>query len=181
MASMLAHTCRGRSAVLLLALAAGCGKPVDPAPPEISTPPEAEGQVRVAFTALQAAFKAADPDKLWDLLSSKSHTDAEQTVKGLRESYEKADADGKAKLAKDLGLPGEKVARLTGPGFLATKRFRDKYDEIADGKVTKVTVQGDSATVYFDEPDGDHEKCIFLREDGRWKAWLTMPKPKPQP
>ncbi len=137
--------------------------------------------MRAAFAALQAAFKTWEPDKLWDRLSSKSHADAEQTARGLREDYEKAGAEGKAKLVKDLGLPGEKVAALTGRAFLETRRFRDKYDEVAAGKVTKVTVQADSAAVYHDEPDGDREKTLFLREDGRWKAWLTMPKGPKEP
>ncbi len=182
---MFPRTCRGKTAILLLAFAAGCGKPVEPmpstpsAPTARGSPAETEGQVRAVFEAIQAAIKAKDADKVWDLLSSKSRDDAEQAAKSVREAYEKADPEGKAKMAKDLGLPGEKMAKLTGKGFLETKRPHHKLDELSEGKVTKVTVGEDGATVYFDEIDGDHEKCRFLREDGRWKAWVTIPKPAP--
>jgi hypothetical protein len=132
--------------------------------------------VRERFAEVQAAIKAKDADKLWGLLSGKSRADAEKEAKAVRAAYEKADAEGKAKQEKELGLPGAELATLTGVGFLKTKTFRDKRDEVADGIVTRVTAQGDSATVYFDEPDGDHEKLVFLREDGQWKAWMTIPK-----
>jgi hypothetical protein len=140
--------------------------------------PDAEGEVRAAFTDLQAVIRSKDADKLWALLSARSRADAEKAAKEARTAYEKADAAEKAKLAEALGLSGEKVAKLTGSGFLETKRVRKKCEELAESKVTKVTAGADSATVYFDEPDGDHEKIFFVREDGRWKAWLAMPKSK---
>jgi hypothetical protein len=37
-----------------------------------------------------------------------------------------------------------------------------------------VDIQGDNATVYYLEWDGDKEKAIFVRQQGEWKAWLTM-------
>jgi hypothetical protein len=175
-------TCRSAHvlgcAVLLLAVAAGCDKPPASGSAPASTSPNAEGEVRAAFAELQAVIRTRDADKLWSLLSARSRTEAEQSAKETHAAYEKADAAEKAKQVETLGLSGEKMARLTGPGFLETNRVRKKCDELADGKVTKVTAGADSATVYFDEPDGDHEKIVFVREDGRWKAWLAMPKTK---
>jgi hypothetical protein len=68
------------------------------------------------------------------------------------------------------------LAKLDGKGFLKTKRFQKKYHEIPEGKIDKVDIQGESATIYFLDDEGDKEKAIFLRQDGQWKAWLTMPK-----
>jgi hypothetical protein len=134
-----------------------------------------EAQVRDAFAHFQAAVARADSEELWGLLAEKSRADAERVARDVRAADEQASRDGKAKLAELLGLPGKEVAKLTGQGFLKTRRFRDKYDEAASGKVTKVVVQGESATVHWDDPDGEREKTIFVREGDRWKAWLSMP------
>ena len=45
-----------------------------------------------------------------------------------------------------------------------------------DSKIDSIVIQGDSATVYYLEPGGDKEKAILVRQDGRWKVWLTMPR-----
>jgi hypothetical protein len=81
-------------------------------------------------------------------------------------------------MEKELGLPGAKLSKLTGTGFLESKVFLDKSGEIEDGVVTRVTAEKDRATVYFDEPDGDKEKLPFMLEDGQWKAWMKIPKVK---
>jgi hypothetical protein len=65
---------------------------------------------------------------------------------------------------------------LTGIGFLKTKRFEQKYDELPDSIIDKVVVQGNSATIHYHEADGDREKAILVRQNGEWKAWLTMPR-----
>jgi hypothetical protein len=137
-----------------------------------------EAQVRDAFAHFQAAVARGDGEELWGLLAEKSRAAAERVVRDVRAAYEQAGRDGKAKLAELLGLPGKEVAKLTGQAFLKSRRFRDKYDEAAAGKVTKVVVQGDSATVHWDDPDGEREKTIFVREGDRWKAWLSMPAVK---
>jgi hypothetical protein len=134
--------------------------------------------VRAAFADLQAAIPGGDADKLWGLLSQKSRADAERVARDMRTAYEQAGRDAKAKQAERLGLTGEELAKLTGRDFLKTRRFRDKYEEAAAGKVTRVAVQRDSATVYWDDADGEREKTIFVREGDRWKAWLSMPTVK---
>jgi hypothetical protein len=162
---------------MFVVAAPGCSRETgDRSPTTGALPADAEASVRKRFAELQAAVKAQDADKLWGMLASKSRASAEQLARGIRTAYEKAGPGERAEQEKALGLAGEELAKLTGVGFLKTRRFRRKYDEVADGTVTRVTVQGDSATVYFSEPDGDREKLVFLREDGRWQAWIVMPR-----
>lgn len=135
-----------------------------------------ESAVREKFADIQVAIKNHDADKLWGMLCDKSRTDAERIVKEALATYAKASPKEKADLEYALGLTPDEVTKLTAIGLLKTKRFRKKYDEMPASKIEKVLVQGDSATVYFLEPDGDKEKLIFLRQDQVWKAWLAMPK-----
>jgi hypothetical protein len=132
--------------------------------------------VREQFAELQSALKNRDTDKLWTLLDSKSQADAERAAKDIQTAHDKATAEEKAKQENMLGLTATELAGLTGKGFLKTKRFQKKYDELPDSKIERVVVQGDSATVYYLEPDGDKEKAILVRQDGRWKVWLTIPR-----
>jgi hypothetical protein len=161
---------------LLLAVVVGCNKTADHSPAGGASPEEA--QVREKYKDLQAALKAQDADKLWDLLSKKSQAEAEQSAKDVRAAYEQAGPEEKARQEKSLGLGGAELGKLAGPGFLKTKRFVRKYDEVPESPAERVTVERDNATVYFTEPDGDKEKIIFVREDGQWKAWLKMPRPR---
>jgi hypothetical protein len=159
----------GGTGILCVALVLGCSKAPD------SSPAEEEGAVRAQFAALQAALKGGDPDKLWMLLDSKSQADAERAAKTIQTTYGKASAEEKAEQEKALGLTGPELAGLTGKGFLKTKRFQRKYHDLPDSTIEKVLIQGESATVHYLESDGDKEKAIFVRQDGKWKAWLTMP------
>ena len=126
--------------------------------------------VRSAFADFQAALKAGDPEKLWPLLDSASQADAEADAKALRDSYAKAGAKDKAKLEKAHGFTADEIASLTGKAYLKSKRFLGKYDELPDGKVEKVAVDGDKATVGYVEADGDHQKIELVRQDGKWKV-----------
>jgi hypothetical protein len=151
--------------------AAGCS-------PKPAGPPAAdeEGAVRARFAELQSAIKDRDADKLWLLLDTRSQGDAERSAKAIQAAYAKAAPEEKAKQEEALGLPGTELARLTGKGFLKSKRFQDRYREVPESKIEKVEVQGDSATVHYLEPDGETEKAILVRQDGSWKVWLTMPR-----
>ncbi len=153
-----------------VAFALGCAKTTDV--------PAAGGdeRVRESFVALQAALKARDADKLWPLLDDESRADAERAAKAVQETYAKADAAEKAEQEKALGLAGPELAGLTGKGFLKTKRFHGKYEELSQSTIDKITVQGDQATVAYTEPDGDKEKLTFVRQGGQWRASLAMPK-----
>jgi hypothetical protein len=156
--------------MFILGLAVGCSS-------DRQTPQgKGEDQVREAFTAFQAALKARDADKLWTLLDTESQADAERTAQAIKAAFEKAGAEEKSQQEKALGLSGADLSSLTGRGFLKTNRFHGKYDEVPESKVDKVTVQGDSATVTYIEPDGDKEKLTLVRREGRWKITLPMPK-----
>jgi hypothetical protein len=135
-----------------------------------------EADVRRRFAELQAALKARDADKIWPQLAEKSRADAEREARKTREAYAAAGQEERAKRETALGLTGAEISRLTGKDVLRTKPFRRKFDEVPDGKVEKVTLEKDSATVQFLEPDGDHEKVILLREGDGWKAWLIIPR-----
>ncbi|HLJ95637.1 MAG TPA: hypothetical protein VKU02_20845 [Gemmataceae bacterium] len=155
---------------LVICGALGCAKPTN------VSPDGSEAPVRETFTAVQTALKARDADQLWKLLDHESQADAERAAKAVQGNYAKADAQEKSAQAKALGLPAEQLAGLDGMGFLKTKRFHGKYDELSESKIDKVTVQGDKATVAYTEPDGDKEKINLVRQDGQWKISLPMPQ-----
>ena len=161
------------TALLLLIFALGCSKSDRSAGQPAGNE---EGAVRQAVTEFQAAFKHHDVDKLWSLLDSESQADAERAAKAIQGAYSKATPEQKVEREKALGLSGAELGALTGSSFLKTKRFYGKYDELADSKIDKVTVQGDEATVAYTEPDGDKEKLALVREAGQWKLTLPMPK-----
>ena len=135
-----------------------------------------EQAVKESFEAFQAAIKAKDAEKLWGLLDSDSRDDAERAAKAIKAAYAKASAEQKAEMAKKLGLSGDELAKLTGSGFLKTKRFHGKYHEVPDSKIEKITVQGNAAKVYYVEEDGDKETMKLVRQDGRWKLTVPMPQ-----
>lgn len=156
--------------MVYIACALGCSKTTHSAPSTV------EGPVRESFVALQAALKARDGDKIWALLDGESRTEAERAAKAVQAAYAKADPTEKSAQEKALGLPGAELAGLTGAGFLKSKRFHGKYEELPESKIDKVTVQGDRATVAYTEADGDKEKLNLVRQDRRWLISLPMPK-----
>jgi hypothetical protein len=134
-----------------------------------------EDDVRKAFADLQKALKAQDPEAIWPLLDAASQKAAEAKAELTRTAYAKAGAKDKATLQKALGLSADELDKLTGKLYLKSKKFTAKYDEIPGGKVTRATVDGDRATVFYTEPDGDKEKTELVRQDGKWKVVLTIP------
>jgi hypothetical protein len=128
------------------------------------------------FKAFQAALKAKDAAKIYALLDNASQKAANTRALFIKAAYNKASAAQKAKWEKSLGLPGTELAKLTGQGFLKTKRFQAKYDEVPGSKIQKITVQEDRATVFYIEPDEDKEKLQLNREKGKWKISAPMPQ-----
>src|SRR5262249_28153214 len=106
-------------------------------------------EVEGVFKAFQAALKARDAAKVYSLLDSTSRAAADRSASLIKSAYARATSDQKDKMAKALGLPGAELAKLTGEGFLKTKRFQAKYDEVPGSKIEKVTVQGNRATVFY--------------------------------
>ena len=161
------------------ALLSACGCSTQPPPdrsPTSTAAADEETAVRAQFVALQAAIEKMDSDKLWALMDGKSQTEANRAVKDIQAVHAKANAEEKMKLEAALGLSAADIAKLTGSGYLKTKRFHKKYHELPESKIEKVVIQGENATVHYVEPDDDHERLIFIRRDGQWKAWLGIPK-----
>jgi hypothetical protein len=168
----------GAAGLLLAALASGCSAP---APPTGGSPAAAgdEQQLRVRFDNIRAALRAADADRLWSLLDGQSQAEAERVAAALRSAYDRADLAGRAKYETDWGLAAAELAGLTGKGLLRSKRFRDRHHEAAAGTFDGVAVQGDSATVYYRDAEGDREKLLLVRRGGEWRLWLRMPRVSP--
>jgi hypothetical protein len=150
----------------LLVAAAGCS----------ASKGDEEERVREAFSAFQSAVNDRDGDKLWALLDKDSQGQAERAARTLRENHGRADAAGKEKQAKILDVPSDQMASLTGAGFLKTQVFYQKYHEVPGSTITRVAIEGDRATVYYREADGDNEQFSLTRgPDGRWRASVAMP------
>ncbi len=129
------------------------------------------------FDDLQAAVKAKDGDKLWDLLSEKSKNDSEKISKEVREAYAKANAEEKRKQEASLGLSAKELSKLSGKEFAKSASVWRKFRDLPGSKIQRVVIAGDNATVNYLETDGDREKMIFLRQGNEWKAWLILPRP----
>lgn len=154
----------------LLLLVGGCARS--------ETPPAGDDEglrVRARFETFQKTLQSGDVETLWAMLSKQSQNEADRAARTLRADYEKADVPAQAAQEKELGLAGADLASLTGRGFLKTRRFQAKYEEARQGKFDGVSAQGDTATVYFFDDEGDREKLLLVREDGQWKFWLKMP------
>jgi hypothetical protein len=165
--------------LLALALVAGCARQeAQETKQEKASSEDTAARVKARFGELQAAAKAGDEERLWALLADKSRTDAERIAKEVRSAYAAAGAEGKKRQEESLGLSGKELAELTGKGYLRTKRFRRKANEIAGGEYKKVNVEKESARVsFFDPEDNETEHVQFVREAGEWKAWLSIPRP----
>jgi hypothetical protein len=159
------------AAATILSCLAGCSRPTDNAAP----PAKGDEEVRATFVAFQQTLKAKDADKLWSLLAADSQADAERKAKSVRDAYAKANPKERAEQEKTLGLASAELESLKGVGFLKSKRFLGKYDEIPGSKVDKIDVKGDKAVVNYIEDDGDKEKLELIREQGKWKVVVPMP------
>jgi hypothetical protein len=168
---------RFRAGLLVVTAAvAGCSGSPGAAPSAAAS--VEEDQVKQTFAAFQKAMRAKDADKVWELLDDESRAEATRVAKAISDGFTKATAEEKDKQAAALGLPAADLSALTGTGFLKTKRFLGKYDEVSESKLEKVVVVGDKATVNYTEPDGDKEKFAAVREGGQWKLTVPIPSAK---
>lgn len=149
--------------------AAGCGKAPEAAPAD------EEPAVRARFEELQKALKEHDPEQLNLLLSIESQANAQGVAHALRSSFARADEKALERYRKELDISREDMARLNGPMFFKTRPFLEKYKEARDGKYERASIQGDNATLYYRDEEGEREKLLLVRENGEWKFWLTMP------
>ena len=134
-----------------------------------------EERVKDAFKAFQDAIEASDAAKIWKLLDADSQASTERAARTVQTIYKNADAEGKAKLEKKLGMPGAELVNLTSEGFLKSKLFHAKYHDLPGAKIDKVAVDGNSTIVNYTEMDGDKEKLQLLLQNGDWKVTAPMP------
>jgi hypothetical protein len=133
--------------------------------------------LRKKFGEVEAAIKAKDADKLWDVLSAKSQKDAEKIANEVREAYAKASVEEKRKQEEAMGLAAKDIPQLTAKGWIKGQSVWRKFHDLPGGKILRVDVAGDNATVQYLETDGDREKMLFVKQGGEWKAWLILPRP----
>ena len=102
-----------------------------------------EDEVKAAFAALQAAVKAQDAGKTWELLDNATKADAERNAKIVMAGYKKANDKEKADQQEKLGLAADELAKVDGKMLLKTKPFfLSKYGELPGSKITGVTITG---------------------------------------
>jgi hypothetical protein len=129
--------------VLLLLVVCNVGCP-SPTGSPTGRGDEDEKALGETFAALQRAVEKQDADQVLALFDQESRDKLERAAK--------ADSKSARDFLKDDLLP------------------RHPYDEYPDGKLTRVAVQGDTATAEVTEPDGDKYRLTFVREGGRWKV-----------
>jgi type II secretory pathway pseudopilin PulG len=137
---------------------------------------EKEQAVRAAFAALQAAVKAENQEKLWDLLDNRTHAELERRAQKIREAYDKADDAEKSRMAATHVLPGAELAKLTGSGFLKSKQFLKRYDELPECKILRVIVSGEKVELHYGDESGDDEILNYVWEEKAWKAQPAIPE-----
>jgi hypothetical protein len=152
----------------VLLLIAGCGAP----PSQKGTAAVEDGELKEAFTAYQKALRDKNADRLWDMLSTQARADADRVTQQLRGTFVRANAEVKAKLAKDLGLTMSEMTNLTAKDYLRTPRFvgAKPQDEIPKSKFEGAAIEGEKATVKYVEPDDHKKELRFVREGKRWKV-----------
>jgi hypothetical protein len=163
--------------ILFGAYSIGCTSktPEPPKKPGVDAK-QADAEVAHAFRALQAAIKAKDAETIWDLLAKESQGDAEREAKVVKEAFGKANDKDKAEYEKKLELTARELADITGKLYVKSRRFYGKYHEIPDSKVEKIAVTGESGTVKYIEEDGDKITQEVVREQGKWKFVMAIPK-----
>jgi hypothetical protein len=162
---------------------AGCFQvarvPPPPKKPTVATTPKGgfdEAEIGKLFANFQDGLKNADSDKLWGLLDAKSQKEADGKAMETSEDFNNSDEKKKAEMEKNLGLTAAELQKLDGKGYLKSKRFLGEYHEVPGSKLEKVEVSGDQAEVTYLEEDGDRPKMNALRDKGRWKLIVKMPR-----
>jgi hypothetical protein len=170
--SRICGTCVGAG---LLLFAVGCGGG--------GATPEA------AFKEFQAAVKAKDGDKAWNLLSKDAQSQMEvgvKTIKALLEpmfkQLEKATPAELKAAEEKMGMTLAEFKALDAKGFFtlglkkADKAPQGKgLDEIASATLENVKVEGDKATGTV-KTANKSVPIQFVKEGGSWKIMLPAPK-----
>src|SRR4051812_32906107 len=97
-----------------------------------------EAAIRQAFGDFQAAIKARDGDKLWQLLADESRQDAERRAKELQAAFANGDAAKKVEMETNLKLTAGELEKIDARAYLKSNRFYGKYHEVPDSTLEKV-------------------------------------------
>jgi hypothetical protein len=135
-----------------------------------------DAEIRQAFSALQAAIKVKDADKIWELLARESQADADREAKAALETYGKLPEKERGDYEKKMKLASKDLLQLSGKLYLQSKPFHGKHHEIPDSKVEAIQVTGDIGSLKFVEEDGDKITVDMVKEKGAWKFSLPIPK-----
>jgi hypothetical protein len=108
-----------------------------------------EQAVRATFASFQQALKKHDGPGILALFDSRSRARVESAARDARMSLEEF---------------------VKSEEFNSRRYDRERYEEIPGARLTRVTLQGDTATGDCILQDGDKERVSFLREGGQWKV-----------
>lgn len=160
------------------AILVGCNPPAPKDKPADGAK-KSEEEIKTAFTALQAAIKAKDVDKIWSLLAKDTQGDTEREGKAVQEAFGKLADKDKPEYEKKVGLSAKEMTEMTGKLYVKSNTFfTGETGEMPGSKFDKVVVTGEFAKMHYIEDDGKGEREIrsVLREDGQWKFVLPVPK-----
>jgi hypothetical protein len=144
-----------------------------------SSPPPSQPlneEIEQAWNRLKVAIKTKSGDQVWDLVDKDTQADADRQAKATKEAFAKLADKDKGGYEKKLALSAKELADMTGKLYLQSGPFHAKHHEIADSKIEKTTVTGETATLIFVEPDNDKVTVRLTREGGKWKFQLDVPK-----
>jgi hypothetical protein len=147
------------------------------------------GTPEAAFKEFQAAVKAKDGEKAWNLLSKESQGQMDTGAKLVTAqlgALDKLGPDVKKQMeeamAKGFGMTADELKTLDGKKmFSMIIKNADKFggkggdaiDEFTSATLENVKVEGDKASGTF-KTAKKSEPIQFVKEGGSWK--VTMPK-----
>jgi len=142
-----------------------------------------EAEVTESFVRLQAAIdelRKGETENLWDLLAERSVDEATKKAKAFRADFAKRDKEEQEEIAQELGATADEIRDKLSPyGYFRIQRNKiyERYLMVVAAEVDHVKLAGDEATVYYvaDETNRDKKPIDFVREDGRWRAILSIP------
>jgi hypothetical protein len=154
----------------LLLFAVGCGGS--------GSTPEA------AFKEFQAAIKAKDADKAWNLMSKSAQSKMDDAAKAMTEKFKVLDTlppevrkKAEQEAAKQSGLSLDELKSASGKtlfkAFMKSPASDEGMKEITSGTLENVKVDGDKATGTV-KTAKKSDPISFVKEGGSWK--ITPPQ-----
>ncbi len=139
-----------------------------------------------AFKDFQAAVKAKDGDKAWNLMSKDTQNQMDQMAKAIPEQlkmFDKLPAElrkgAEEKMAEQFGISAADLKTLDGKklftAILKSPKLSEKFNEVTSATLENVKVEGDKATGTV-KTGSKTEPIGFAKESGSWK--ISMPDMK---